>query len=470
MKNALVDQKKNFSNNFGIVFRSSAIFYIPKNVKTSVCIPNYWEFKNNIKVGIVITTRYLSGKLLSREEKNFENSNVIIISNSGAIEGSIEIEAFSDKNLRIPYAAVMTVYEGKESINMIHSYARNHSLMELEENNAITTGRESCWTIKPNVNNKAMFHNGHIEIKKQKAKIILNNQDGEEITRNFSIPNIKSFETFVFDIKKIFPNYKNFFSHNDGFATIHFENSSSFPRLLLTWSKKNNTEFQTTHGNFDYSKYITSKIKSNKGGEMIIPKLPDEIENLKLVVYPKFEKAKYLVKFNNSKKESFNRGFIRNIDKKVEKITFFSKKNHLPSRLVTGISGKGKNQSVPFECSLGIHHEGARKKRFGWSLVSGQYKNLVLIHKITLIDSIISKEFIFKLYNFQNKKILEKKMNFDLYQKNRVSLDLKEIFPNYKSFLKNNYGYISIFNTDTSIRFYTSIHDDKKGLTIEHAF
>ena len=61
-------------------------------------------------------------------------------------------------------------------------------------------------------------------------------------------------------------------------------------------------------------------------------------------------------------------------------------------------------------------------------------------------------------------------MNFDLYQKNRVSLDLKEIFPNYKSFLKNNYGYISIFNTDTSIRFYTSIHDDKKGLTIEHAF
>ena len=53
---------------------------------------------------------------------------------------------------------------------------------------------------------------------------------------------------------------------------------------------------------------------------------------------------------------------------------------------------------------------------------------------------------------------------------NRISLDLKEIFPNYKSFLKNNYGYVSIFNADTSIRFYTSIYDSKKGLTVEHAF
>jgi len=470
MKNSFIDQKKNFRNNFGVIYRSSAIFYIPKNVKTSVCVSNYWKFKNNIKVGIVVTTRYLSGKLFSREERNFDNSNVIIVSNSGAIEGSVEIEAFSDKNLRIPYAAVMTVYEGKESINMVHTYTRNHSLMELEENNAITTGKESCWTIKPNVINKAIFHNGHIEIKKQKAKIILNNQSGKEIIRNFLIPSLKPFETFIFDIKKIFPNYKNFFLNKDGFATVHFTNSSSFPRLLLVWSKKNNTEFQSTHSNFDYSKYITNKIKTNKGGEMIIPKLPDEIENLKLVVYPKFEKAKYLVKYDNSKKESFSQGFIRSIDKKVEKITFFTKNNYLPSRIVTGISGKSQNQKVPFECSLGINHVGARKKRFGWSVVSGRHKNFVLINKISLIDSKVSKKFVFKLYNFQNKNILEKKKNFDLNKANRISLDLKEIFPTYKSFLKNNYGYISIFNADTSIRFYSSIYDSKKGLTVEHAF
>ena len=465
-----IDQKYNFKNNFGSVYRSSAIFYIPKNIKTSICISNYWKFKNNIKVGIVVTSRHLNGKLISREEKNFENSNVLIINNPGTIEGSVEIEAFSDKNLRIPYAAVMAVYEGNKSINMVHTYARNHSIMELEENNAITEGKESCWTIKPNLDNRAIFHNGHIEIKKQKAKVILNNQEGEEIIRNFPIPNLKSFETFVFDIKKIFPNYKKFFSNKDGIAKIHFKNNSSFPRLLLVWSKNDNNEFQTTHANFDYSKYVTNKVKTSKGGEMTIPKLPDVVKNLKLVVYPKFEKGKYFVKFDDLKQEPFNRGFIRNIDSKVKKITFFTKNNYLPSRIVTGISGKGQNQIVPFECSLGINHIEARKKRFGWALVSGQHTNFVLINKISLIESALSKEFVFRLYNCQNKKVLEKKKDLSLHDESRLSVDLKEIFPKYKNFLKNNYGYISIFNTDTSIRFYTSISDSQKGVMLEHAF
>ena len=50
MKINLIDQKKNFSNNFGSIYRTSAIFYIPKNIKTYICISNYWEFKNNVKL------------------------------------------------------------------------------------------------------------------------------------------------------------------------------------------------------------------------------------------------------------------------------------------------------------------------------------------------------------------------------------------------------------------------------------
>ena len=470
MKIGLIDQKKNFSNNFGAIYRTSAIFYIPKNIKTYICILNYWEFKNNIKVGIVVTIRYLNGKLFSREEKNFNHSNVLVISNFGVSEGSIEIEAFGNQNLRIPYAAVMGVYEGKKSKNMVHTYVRNHSIIELGEKKAIIKARESCWTIKPDFKNRAIFHNGHIKIKKQFAKLILNNQDGKEISKKFLIPELNAFETFIFDIKKIFPNFKKFLSKKYGFATLHFDNNSSFTRLLLIWSNKNNNEFQTTHSNFDYSTYNTNKIKTKKGGEMTIPKLPKEIEKVKLIVYPKFEKGEYFYKFNEQKKNFFNKGFIKSMDKNINKVGFFNKKNYIPSRIVTGMSGKWPNQKIPFECSMGINHENARKKRFGWAMVSGKHRNLILINKISLINDSFSKSFTFKLYNSLNKKILTRVKKINLGKENRVCLELKEIFPNFKTFLGNNYGYISIFNSSSSIRFYTSIFDREKGICLEHAF
>ena len=470
MKINFIDQKKNFNNSFGAIYRTSAIFYIPKNVKTHICISNYWEFKNNVKVGIVITTRLLNGKLFSREEKNFNNSNVLVISNFGVKEGSVEIEAFGNQNLRIPYAAVMGVYESKKSINMVHTYARNHSLIELEENNAITKAKESCWTIKPSFENKAVFHNGHLITNKQIAKIILNNQNGKEISKNFLIPELKPFETFIFDIKKIFPKFRKFLSNKNGFATLHFKNSSSFTRLLLCWSSRNNEEFQTTHSNFDYSNYLTNKVKTKKGGEMTIPKLPNNIQNLELIVYPKFEKGKYFCKFDNGERKNFSKGFIKPLNNNINKVNFFSKKNYIPSRIVTGMSGALLNQKIPFECSMGINHENARKKRFGWALVSGKNINLISINKISIINEDYSKLFTFKLYNCSNKKILTRVKNLNLGNENRTFLDLKKIFPNYKKFLGKNYGYISIFNSCSSIRFYTSIIDNKKGMSLEHAF
>ena len=80
---------------------------------------------------------------------------------------------FGNSNLRIPYAAIMAIYETKKSVSMVHSYARNHSLQEIEDSNCIISN-ESCWTIKL-IENLAVFHNGHIPVKKQKAKLVFKN-------------------------------------------------------------------------------------------------------------------------------------------------------------------------------------------------------------------------------------------------------------------------------------------------------
>ena len=71
-KNLFLDQNKNNNADFGSVFRSSAIFYIPQNVKTTISISNYWYFKNNIKISLLMTIRNLVGKTISRKELSFD--------------------------------------------------------------------------------------------------------------------------------------------------------------------------------------------------------------------------------------------------------------------------------------------------------------------------------------------------------------------------------------------------------------
>ena len=51
-----------------------------------------------------------------------------------------------------------------------------------------------------------------------------------------------------------------------------------------------------------------------------------------------------------------------------------------------------------------------------------------------------------------------------------IVYELGEIFPSYQKFLKNNYGYISLFTTNSSTRMLTSFYDIKKGVTLEHSF
>ena len=90
------------------------------------------------------------------------------------------------------------------------------------------SARESCWTIKPKFINKGVFHNGHISIDKQKAKLILTNQDGLDKIYKFIIPKIDAYETFIFEIKKIAPDFKKFLKNKEGWATVYFESLSSF--------------------------------------------------------------------------------------------------------------------------------------------------------------------------------------------------------------------------------------------------
>tara|TARA_B100000767_G_scaffold275759_1_gene315178 strand:- start:21724 stop:23145 length:1422 start_codon:yes stop_codon:yes gene_type:complete len=471
-KKILLNQEKNFKADFGFVYRSSATFYVPKKIKTTISIFNYWKFKNKKDVAILITEREMDGKLVRRREKNFSANSVLNISDFSIKEGSVEVEAFSNSNIKIPYAAAMIVYDSINSISMVHSYSRNHSLVELESNDAITKGRESCWTIRPQFNNSALFHNGHLEVNEQKAKLILTNSKNKDKVLFFIIPKLKPYQTFRFDLEKIYPKFNKHLINKEGFGTLHFKNNSSFTRLLIVWSDKSNKNFQATHSNFDYSNYVTNKLKSHKGVEMPFARFKNNLQSSQLIIYPKFEKNIFTLKLDNEIfDKKINSGKILNISKNTSRATFSFMNNIVPSRLVTALSGKSKNQKIPFECSLGVIHEKTQIKRFSWSLISAQYKTYIHLNFNNILKPEKKFQLFFTVYNSKNSDTLNKSIYIDKKDfSSPLIFELEELFPKHKNFLKKEYGYLTLFTKNSALRMLTSFYSSKKGITLEHSF
>lgn len=118
-----ISQKDNFAGAFGLVYRSSAIFYYKQTAdfKTTISFMDYWRVKRGLDVMVVASIRELGGKLVKREQLNFQHGMVINyceLAGSG-FEGSVELEIFSSKNMVIPYSAIMAIYEAPNSISKI---------------------------------------------------------------------------------------------------------------------------------------------------------------------------------------------------------------------------------------------------------------------------------------------------------------------------------------------------------------
>ena len=467
----LLDQQKNYSADFGAIFRSSAIFYITKNVKTTITVSNYWDFKNEMKVGLLFSIRSMEGKIIERRERYFEEGLVINQSNWPIEEGSVEIEVFGNKNLRIPYAAVMGVYETNNSISMVHSYGRNHNLIEIEDGGSLTIGRESCWTLrcKKSVNNEAVFHNGHLAIKEQEAEFTITNIEGDEKMLKFIMPPLKAFETYLFSVANIFPQYKDFLGGSDGWGTVHFENQTAFTRLLLVWKDQKTKEVQVTHSNFDYSEIETNKIEATKPALMKWPSILTESDQGKVVVYPKFAKGRYKISSSKGINETESGLFID--VKNIEKLEFTSTdSNSIPSRIVTGFEFKNYDEVLPLECSMGIVHEKRPPKRFHWAVVSRKFKSQLFFNSFDEIYEVPDNIFIvFRLYSSASPEYSEKRMDIESLSNLPDGIFVEDLFGDDPKLDNQNFSYISVFSNFGGLFMYSSMMKEK-SMTIEHSF
>ena len=471
----IIDQNKNYKADYGFINRSSAIFYIiNKKIKTNISILNYWKIKNNIDVALLFTYRALNGTIIKREVSNFDKTNVINLNKFPFLEGSLEVEAFAKQNLRIPYAAIMCIYESKDCVSQIHSYTRNHSLIEIENHESITDVFESCWTtghVNNNIEYFLVFHNGHVEIKKQALTLTLTNIEGKDKLIKINLKKINKFETIKINYSKYLKKYKNFFKNNFAYGSVSFKNHSSFSRLMHLKLANSQKDIQVTHTNFNYSVLKTNHINENQA-LMKIPALGNKLNNYLTIVYPKHAKGSYSAYKDSDSKVNFkpNTPVIFENNPNSKRIIFSSHKKLFPSRIVTGLFGSIDESKIPFECSLGIVHPQRRGKRFQWGSIGYNKKNKIYLENYNEYykapETII---LVFRIYSTKNEKSLERKISYKNLEEIPREYELKKLFKNYKIFLNNNYGYMSLWsNYDGFIAY--SLMEKNKSVSIEHFF
>ena len=153
----------------------------------------------------MLTKRKLKGKVVSRTQHHLDETNELYIELHDLPHGSIEIESISARNLRIPYSAVTAFYVTDECVSMIHSYRRNHSLIELEDKKCLTQGRESCCVIRSaaGIRNKAAFHNGDATVLAQTGSLVVTNLKGLDKHYMMQMSKLQPFETYLFYIEGI---------------------------------------------------------------------------------------------------------------------------------------------------------------------------------------------------------------------------------------------------------------------------
>lgn len=104
--------------------------------------------------------RDLKGNLMHREPLVFRRSSVLRVAPDSSFIGSVEIEARSQADLRVPYAAIMGAYRAANSSCLVHAYSRTLNHEELT--NEIETSTETCWSHlqHPGVTPVALAHSG----------------------------------------------------------------------------------------------------------------------------------------------------------------------------------------------------------------------------------------------------------------------------------------------------------------------
>jgi len=471
-----ISQQDNYAANFGEVLRSSAMFWAKNNsqVKTTISVTNYWKYKNAIEVNVLINLRDINGRLVQRTKVLFDASEVFNYELPGTFEGSVEVEAFGVKNLRIPYAAVMAIYECSDSISMVHSYSRAYSQHEIEDKRTICIGEESCWTLFETaaVTSFCVFHNGSGHVDQQRVRLGVRRADGKERVVEFQLSDLAPFQAVMIEPRNYFPEIASWLGGLPGNGRLSFRLEGGFTRFLCGRRAVDWSQLQVTHSNFDYSIHETDKIRDGTPiAYMLTPTVQDLELKQEIVVYPDSNLGQYAMKgedfelrFKTS--QIVNKQFDSNSGARVK---FSCENGALPSRIVTGFRLKRSATTIPAECSFGVANHRRPAKHFSWMVVSHRFHSTVcwVDYEEIYGGCPADAKLVFKFYSPDAKDPVSREALFSELPA-VGTMTLEEMFNQHRQW-PDAYGYITIWCSYGGLGFFSTLTKNS-SISIEHCF
>ena len=460
--------------------RSSTVFYLEKNenTSTSISVLNYWKIKRDINVKAYCMVRRLDGKAFG-PKKEIEFSEGYVYNYHGqdlpsSFEGSVEMEFVSDQDLVIPYSAVMAVYKRKNSISLTHSYSRAYSESELNLSSTVTLGEESCWTIRDTltVRSFGVFHNGPLATEEQDILLTVSNFANKTITAKVRLKRLMPYETVKLYPSDYIASLSDFLENQPGSASIVFKVKSAFPRMLLCYESVDKKMLQTLHSNFNYSLKDPGFIDSEDAvAKMNLLKLPQGESSI--IIYPDFADGEYSLKWDSGQRlinSDLRHPLLIDCDGSTLSIKPID--NALPKRFVTGFQIQMEG-SLAVEVSRGVRHQEEPPKHFWWGpvLTTTQESTYIVVQEYKNSMDFPLKEMTatMRLYCSHSHEFLEESVRLiDLIS--QCSTCIAEIFLTSRQFLKDDFGYFTLYSDHPSLDVLTLISDSNGFVGLEHCF
>ena len=481
--NPLSAKAKDFSETPGVsksrehhVASSTFWFKNDNNMKTVISFLNYWKIKNNLDVNLTATSYSINGKLLEREKVTFKKGKVknLYPLKSKFGEGSVEIKIESKTNLRIPYAAIVAIYETKYGLSAVHSYSRFY----YENEPIFNKGNEGSWTIRDSekISSFCVFHNGSKTQPSQKQKIIIQNEKGELLNSQINIPKIPPFGTVKINLKDHIKNLSSFLDGGIGVASSIHEVQNSFARMLIgNESIRKGYDLQVTHSNFNYKILGSDFLK--KGKNKVLKPYPGAINKYsEFIVYPHLVSGNYEASIGKKKyKLTYNKNIVRiPVEKKSRVLNFSSHTHQMPSRIQLGLVTRSNEDRIPNEVAFSAMNSIEPFKRFHWG-VCGIGKNIdtkiIILDLMGLnADQTVKKEVIISLYSSKNEKIMQKTISETQVKGYTEGTSIYNIFEDLEKPEHNTYEYYSVFSHYGGFLCYSQMQNQHGSIALEHSF
>ena len=463
----------------GSAHRSSAVFWCDSrdDFSTTISFLNYYKLKRDIDADLVATTRSMSGEVLRREPLSFDGRWVINYRPDVRGEGgSVEIEARSDKDFVIPYAAMLAIHESKYGISCVHAYGRTYSDDEAASSEVHVTGNEGSWTVRDSaqVRSFGIFHNGPVPQPAQTARLAVTNEAGEVRTASVPIAELAPHASYKMVPGDHISGLAEFLGGGVGTGALQFDVQRSFPRMLIGNEARDGSDFQANHSCFNFNTQPTDYLDPNddRVGKFFPGPLDRDRE---FMVYPHSVPGRYRLTHGGRTIEHHN-GKITRVDMAggPRWVEVVREDGDMPTRFHMGMVVNNQAGRIPCECVFTAINKLEPRKRFHWGFCAADDRRrsrFIILDYEPLFGGVPEDvNATLQVYSSRNSDALEMKLSADLIRQLDKGMYFDDLFPQARAHLGGDFGYFKLFTDYGGLICYTQTENNTGSTCLEHSF